>query len=52
MDKSVMQNAEIVANLMFRKCVSVGSQKQWGLVLQGNDSAAFIHTIAAPGSAY
>ena len=47
-----MQSAEIVANFMFRKYVSVGSQKQWGLVLHCNDSAAFIRTIAALGSAY
>ena len=51
MDKSVMQSAEIVANLMFRKYVSVRFQK-WGLVLHSNDSAAFIRTIAASNSPY
>ena len=33
MEKSVMQSAEIVANLMFRMDVSVGCQNLWALVL-------------------
>ena len=52
MDKSVMQSADIVVNLMFRKYVSVGCQK-WVLTLHRNDSTAFIRAItASSASAY